>query len=148
MPKLDLKGRTFGHLTVIKDDGTRSSRAIAWLCRCDCGKLTHVRTQALKSGAITSCGHVQRAKLPELQEKRRESSPEGTRLDQLGDTLSRNSATGYRNISATHRYGRLQYRVSVVYQRHQHGGLCDTLEEAIDLREQLRRQWWPGYSEK
>lgn len=56
MTKNDLTGRAFGRLIVIKDDGTRQSDKIKWLCQCDCGNLVHVRSDHLKSGKVQSCG--------------------------------------------------------------------------------------------
>ena len=51
----DFVGKRFGLLTVIKDNGRLNSR-IAWLCKCDCGKETTVRSQDLKEGKTQSCG--------------------------------------------------------------------------------------------
>ena len=53
--KLDLTGQRYGQLTVLapaENIGTRT----AWLCRCDCGKETVIRTNRLRSGHTTSCG--------------------------------------------------------------------------------------------
>ena len=53
--KLDLTGHRYGKLTVIgpaENIGTRT----AWLCRCDCGRETVVRSNRLRSGHTTSCG--------------------------------------------------------------------------------------------
>ena len=55
--KLDLTGHRYGKLTVIgpaENIGTRT----AWLCRCDCGRETVVRSNRLRSGHTTSCGCV------------------------------------------------------------------------------------------
>ena len=51
----DLKGQRFGRLVVWKRAGTVGSRAL-WRCRCDCGKLTNVRSIDLLSGNTKSCG--------------------------------------------------------------------------------------------
>ena len=57
MPKfIDLTGKRFGRLTVVKyvdNDKHRNSR---WLCLCDCGKEKIIIGQSLKSGATKSCG--------------------------------------------------------------------------------------------
>nr|WP_314638560.1 hypothetical protein [uncultured Olsenella sp.] len=56
MPALiDLAGKRFGRLTVIKRTGTRSHHPL-WLCRCDCGNEIEVTTASLQSGATRSCG--------------------------------------------------------------------------------------------
>ncbi|VDG31430.1 hypothetical protein [Lactobacillus fermentum] [Lactiplantibacillus mudanjiangensis] len=150
-PIKDLTGKVFGHLKVIKDDGTRQRRAVKWLCQCDCGKQTHVLAKDLKAGTTKSCGHVReqvmKKSLADYREKYKHETP-GTRLDLLGKTANKNSQTGERNISIVSRNGREFYRVAVVYKRHQYGGLRDTMEEAKELREELRRKYWPNYPNK
>lgn len=57
MARNNLVGQTFGRLTVVKDDGTRTSgQAIKWLCRCECGAYKHVKGSHLKRGRVKSCG--------------------------------------------------------------------------------------------
>ena len=51
----DLLGQRFGRLVVWKRAGTVGSRAL-WRCKCDCGKLTNVRSIDLLSGNTKSCG--------------------------------------------------------------------------------------------
>ena len=136
----NLIGQVFGHLTVIQKSKRRGKDgAYFWVCQCDCGRTTEVSTASLNSGHITSCGHIKQKNI-KPSAKRHES--------QLGDKLHATNHTGYRNISKTFRNGRLRYRVAVVYDHHQYGSLCDTLEEAIDLREKLRVKHWPNYSDK
>jgi hypothetical protein len=55
MRKIDLAGRVFGQLTVIKllSRGNGCSR---WLCRCNCGNEKAVRGGNLTSGHVSSCG--------------------------------------------------------------------------------------------
>lgn len=61
----DLTGMRFGRLTVIKfhenDRGGRSQ----WLCKCDCGNTTIVRSYDLKGGKIVSCGCFWKERLVE-----------------------------------------------------------------------------------
>ena len=62
---VDLTGKRFGHLTVLRRDGTyispKGSTTPTWLCRCDCGNLCTVLRTSLKSGGTVSCG-CERAK--------------------------------------------------------------------------------------
>lgn len=51
----DLSGQRFGRLAVIERAGTRKNFAL-WLCRCDCGKFSEVRSDLLRSGQTVSCG--------------------------------------------------------------------------------------------
>jgi len=56
MPKkIDLTGKVFERLTVIRElDTTRSG--VRWECRCECGKVTKVLSNDLRSGKTLSCG--------------------------------------------------------------------------------------------
>jgi len=60
MKLIDLSGKRFGRLTVIKRAGTYKSPKGAttplWLCRCDCGNMVEVQGISLKSGNTVSCG--------------------------------------------------------------------------------------------
>lgn len=136
----DLVGKVFSHLTVLKKSTKRGTQGeYCWLCQCDCGKTTTVTTSSLNSGHITSCGHIKQKNL-KPSEKRHSS--------QLGDKPPKTSKTGYRNISKTFRNGRWRYRVAIMYERHQYGTLCDTLKEALEIRESLRKKYWPNYEHK
>ncbi len=53
--KLDLTGQRYGKLTVIAPAEKLNGRT-AWLCRCDCGEETVVRTCHLRNGHTVSCG--------------------------------------------------------------------------------------------
>lgn len=56
----DLKGCTYGHLTVIKDSGKRAvvgnGTNVIWVCQCDCGNIVEVTGGHLQSGHTQSCG--------------------------------------------------------------------------------------------
>ncbi len=51
--KLDLTGKVFNKLTVLRQDGsynTTHNRSAKWLCKCECGNELHVSTRNLKLG--------------------------------------------------------------------------------------------------
>lgn len=52
---VDLVGKAFGRLIVLSRDEYRGGNS-RWLCRCDCGQISVVRSNNLKSGHTTSCG--------------------------------------------------------------------------------------------
>ncbi|OHX26872.1 AP2 domain-containing protein [Streptococcus iniae] len=55
--KNDLTGRRFERLTVLGDVGKRTANGkVLWHCLCECGKITFVRGDHLKSGKVKSCG--------------------------------------------------------------------------------------------
>ena len=53
--RLDLTGQRFGSLTVLRPAENIRDRT-AWVCRCDCGRETVVRTSCLRRGHTKSCG--------------------------------------------------------------------------------------------
>lgn len=57
---IDLKGQRFGRLTVIEIAGYDEKRSFLWLCHCDCGNKTIVRSGSLRSGDTKSCGCLQK----------------------------------------------------------------------------------------
>ena len=60
---IDLTGQKFGKLTVIKvDENNHKRNQKHWLCKCDCGNITSVCTNKLKSGHTKSCGCYSREK--------------------------------------------------------------------------------------
>lgn len=60
MPKLiDLTGKRFGRLTVIKREEGEYNTA-HWECKCDCGKICIVQGRKLRDGLTKSCGCLQR----------------------------------------------------------------------------------------
>jgi hypothetical protein len=53
---IDLTGKKFGKLTVLKMSNIRKNNHIHWDCLCDCGATTLVGGQKLRNGHTTSCG--------------------------------------------------------------------------------------------
>lgn len=54
---IDLTGKTFGKLKVIKRAETKSGEHhVKWLCECECGKVKSIRSQDLRTGKSQSCG--------------------------------------------------------------------------------------------
>ena len=51
----DLTGKKFGRLTVLRKADNKG-HGIEWLCQCDCGNQTVVRSDRLVTGHCTSCG--------------------------------------------------------------------------------------------
>ena len=53
---IDLIGRKFGKLTVIKKVESNSLGRAMWLCKCDCGNEVIVQGTCLRNGNTKSCG--------------------------------------------------------------------------------------------
>ena len=55
--KIDITGKTFGKLTVIRRNGSdKSKKNSVWLCKCKCGNEVNVTASHLKTGHTKSCG--------------------------------------------------------------------------------------------
>ena len=53
-------GNKYGHLLVIEDAGTDSTKHKQWKCRCDCGNEVIVRGSRLRNGEKTDCGCIKK----------------------------------------------------------------------------------------
>lgn len=53
---VDISGRRFGRLTVVRQEGINAQRKAMWLCKCDCGAELIVSGDNLRSGHTQSCG--------------------------------------------------------------------------------------------
>lgn len=56
MSFIDLTGKKFGKLTVIKRTHNSVHNAAQWVCICDCGKTVVVNSNNLRTGHTKSCG--------------------------------------------------------------------------------------------
>jgi len=54
--KPDLVGQRFGRLLVLEEAPNLKKKISRWLCQCDCGNQTFVRTGTLRNGHTKSCG--------------------------------------------------------------------------------------------
>jgi len=59
---IDLTGKRYGRLTVIKQAGRAKNGNMRWLCRCDCGNSKVVDGYNLRSGQSESCGCLRKEK--------------------------------------------------------------------------------------
>lgn len=53
---VDLTGKVFGHLTVLRRDESVTGGKAKWICRCICGNTVSVFSSSLRSGKTKSCG--------------------------------------------------------------------------------------------
>lgn len=56
MKIINLQGKKFGRLTVIRQTGVDQRGEKIWHCRCECGKESDVLSSNLRSGHTLSCG--------------------------------------------------------------------------------------------
>lgn len=62
--RLDLTGQRYGKLTVLRPAESIGTYTF-WVCRCDCGQETVVRTSNLRGGRTKSCGCQRRTAVAE-----------------------------------------------------------------------------------
>lgn len=97
MKRIDLTGKSFGRLTVIRYDHSEHDGA-HWLCKCDCGKEKVAAGYSLRSGNTKSCGclnsEASRAKL----EKAREARKAKPRKDLTGQRFGRLVVLGLADV--------------------------------------------------
>jgi len=53
---IDVTNQKFGRLTVIEQDGKKSSGEKLWLCECECGGHKYATSTHLRQGRVHSCG--------------------------------------------------------------------------------------------
>lgn len=53
---IDITGKKYGRLTVIRRLENAPKGVVRWECKCDCGNVAIVRSGDLKNGAVKSCG--------------------------------------------------------------------------------------------
>lgn len=53
---IDITGKRFGKLTVLRRSGNTQDGSAVWECKCDCGNTTRVKGNSLRSGVTKSCG--------------------------------------------------------------------------------------------
>ena len=79
---INLINKQYGKLTVIKKVGNNKGRA-RWLCQCDCGQKKEVDGNHLMSGAIQSCGCLQKEKIIEYNTTKKLKDLTGQRFGKL-----------------------------------------------------------------
>lgn len=59
MKSEDIKGKSFGYLTVLSREPSNSSGRAVWKCQCKCGNIVNKYGTDLRSGRTVSCGKCQ-----------------------------------------------------------------------------------------
>lgn len=74
----DIRGKRYGHWTVLERAENNANGTPRWLCKCDCGTIREVDAGHLKNGKSTNCGCVARQNTRErnlLRDYRQEEKP-------------------------------------------------------------------------
>lgn len=80
---IDLTGKKFGRLTVIKRMPNNKFGIVYWLCECECGGQTIARGSSLRDGKTRSCGCLQKDYIRNYDYKKRKYKREYQRLRRI-----------------------------------------------------------------
>ena len=72
--KINLIGKKFNKLTIIKEIGKAKNGQSIWLCKCDCGNITKVMYGNLVKGTVKSCGCLRKENIKNRIIKHNKSS--------------------------------------------------------------------------
>lgn len=64
---INIAGKEFERLTVVKRVGLDNRNQVIWLCECECGNLIEVITTRLRSGNVKSCGCLRKENASRLK---------------------------------------------------------------------------------
>ena len=153
MPKsIDLTGKRFGRLTVIKKSNKKRYGRLSWDCQCECGNYIVVATQSLNSGETKSCGCLSKEiaakrllKLKndiEVEEKRKRicGIHDGTMECSLTNKPTKANKTGIRGVTISKSgkfIAKIRYKRKLYYL-----GTFDTLELAKFARKEAEKKIW------
>lgn len=134
--KIDLTGQRYGKLTVLAPAENVGSRT-AWLCRCDCGQETVVRTNRLRSGHTASCGCLAAGRaegLPGL------TYVDGTCVEMLrAKTVRKNNTSGVPGVDWLSRKQLWRATICFKGKRYYLGGY-HRFEDAVKARREAEEQ--------
>ena len=135
--KLDLTGHRYGKLTVIGPAENIGPRT-AWLCRCDCGRETVVRSNRLRSGHTTSCGCVAPASGAGI---RGLTYIDGTCVEMLrAKTVRRNNTSGVPGVDWLARKHR--WRASICFKgKRYYLGSYRSFDDAVKARKEAEAEF-------
>ncbi len=127
--KVVLTGQRFGRQVVLQPAANIGDRT-AWLCRCDCGRESVVKTCHLRSGHTTSCG-CSKSGATGLQSL---TYVDGTCVEMLrAKTVRRNNTSGVPGVEW--RASKKVWRASICFKGKRHYlGSYGKFEDAVEAR--------------
>jgi len=153
---IDLTGKKFGRLTVIKRVGTSEYGQPMWECQCDCGNTTETASQSLRNGVTKSCGCFARENsskrykkiIKDTHKKYIENElKEGTSLCKLNDKMLKNNTSGVKGV--TKDKARNKWIAQLVFKGDYHYlGRFNTIEEAAKARKKAEEKYFNPILEK
>lgn len=133
MPKMvNLVGKRFGKLLAVAPvDGGKPCKVKKWLCLCDCGALSVVRSDHLQSGHTSSCGCLPNRYLYD-----------GTYICHI--TRSTPISSNSTGVTGVHLH-KDKYVANIKFRNKKfYLGRYSTLEEAAEVRKAAEDYFWGG----
>lgn len=136
----------FGRLTVVAETEKSKDGKIQWLCHCDCGNDSIVKTEKLIGGFTKSCGCLSK-EVPHLLKHRNEVYVEGTNLDMLHDRLPKNNNSGVRGVCFVNATQKWKAQLSVQGKKVLNKSYVNK-QDAIDARKEAEAKYFRPILEK
>ena len=146
MKAIDLTGRVFEHLTVLKRVDNIHGR-VAWLCQCDCGNQSVVRGKDLRNGHAISCGHLKTDRNHNIAPGYENKRVNGIAVFLLNDKrkIRTDNTTGVTGVKVHHkRDGSIDYQATITIAGKRHFiGNFPTVDEARLARKKAESELLP-----
>lgn len=147
--RIDLTGKTFGDLKVIKLSNKRGTgNTLLWECECSCGNTTYVQGYSLIHDHYKSCGCKHAEKRDKGLEKHIEKdAKDGTRISALKAKKSSRNTSGHKGVSWEKRSGKWHAYIGIKG-KNKHLGYFDDLEDAVKARKEAEEKYHKPYIKK
>jgi len=129
-PRIDIIGKRFGRLVVLKYIKTKKEST--WECLCDCGNTKVIAQSKLQKGTTTSCGCFQE-EIRKGNFKKNIHFVDGTCIELVAAKVTfKTNTSGFRGVYQREN-GKYRSRMTFKGKRHELGSY-DTFEEAVKAR--------------
>lgn len=151
--RIDLTGRIFGRLQVIKSDGDKlSGGSIIWICKCICGQFVSVASRDLLHSSNTkSCGCLLSDHIKNLEkDNMKRHAVDGVFVPLLNQKIQTNSVTGIKGVSIRHsKSGKVRYIANITLNNKRHYlGIFNELADAVTARKMAEEKYFKPYIDK
>lgn len=144
MPKrMDLTGRQFGELTVMKISDKRNKHGTyLWECKCSCGNTAYVAGISLRGGHYKSCGCKRIDNRDKgVQEHIKRDRIEGTRKTALQAKLHKGNKSGHKGVRWNDQRGK--WTAHIGFKGKQINlGYFENKEDAIKARQAAEEKYY------
>ncbi|WP_414150297.1 hypothetical protein ACIZ62_12795 [Acetobacterium carbinolicum] len=137
---IDLTGKKFGRLKVIKFDGLDKNKNALWICLCDCGREIVVNGSSLRNGLTKSCGCLKlEMNAADMPDRKKKDIVEGTSLGKIrSKNNQQNNTSGHKGVSKHSQMDKWVANISFQGERI-YLGLFDDLNDAIEARKKAEK---------